>query len=246
MRHTTVVRACAVGVALAICAVASASPQLRAIASSGDRNGVQAHYYACLQGDPVSAPAGLAPGAAAPPDLLAKILAEPLHKNGHMCAWFTGGTAAQQRSAAFAFGARQSQDDGGQQPLTCAVSGDIYLPVQETSNGDVIKVVVHYRRNAPGPGQTTCSHTFYNNQYSFVTNPNNLWLDSAEICDSTSRYCTNLAGSCSNIPVTVNFNPVGLGDPDLKWWQTVDQYAASNFLGCQDVSTTNATFSVLT
>lgn len=107
----------------------------------------------------------------------------------------------------------------------------------------MVKVVVHYRRNAD------CTHTFYNNQYSFVTKPNNLWLEDAQICDSTSSYCTNdvsAAPGCWNIPVVVNFHGVGLGDPDRKYWQTLDQYATTNNIGCSNFVPGTATFSVLT
>ncbi len=238
-----VARSLTVAVALAACSIATASPAHQA-AASGGASPVNVQQYDCLQGDSIPTPAGLAPDAPAPPDLLNKLLAEPLHKNGQMCATFTGGTPAQQQSAIVAFRASQPQQQAAMSPLNSQCSGTDakYTPLLENVNGDNISVVTHWRLNAD------CTHTFYNNQYSFNSSPNQLWLQGSSVCDASNAHCTNFVGAglgCWNIPYTIQFNSVGLGDQDSRFWQSNDQYDTTNpGGGCYGLTSTNAAFAV--
>lgn len=231
-------------IALSVCSIVAASPIHQAAASSGDGSAVtavKAQYYPCLQGPTISVPTGLAPNAPAPLDLLKKLLAAPMHQNGRMCATFTGGTAAQRHSAVVAFRASQSQGGTTITPFTCTGNDTKYTSLLETVNGDSVSVVTHWRLNA------NCTHTFYNNQYSFNSEPNALWVQGTQVCDSSNTYCTNFANAgmgCWSIPTTVNFSTGGLGDPDLRYWQSEDQYATVNNVGCRGLTNATASFTV--
>ena len=219
-------------------------------ASAGRDTGAHVvRSYPCMQGDPVSAPAGLAPGAPPPDSFIQGLRAALLHANGLTCYVIGDGTRDQQIALAQQLTVQPvQQTSNAATPLTngqCNNSGDQYVPAQENPYaGVVINLSIHYRLNID------CTHTFYNTAYSFApgSNTSSTWLDTTQICSTNGSPCTpSTSLGCANIPVTVQYGSSGLGDNDQQKWTSTDYYGGDKFLGdCSPVYPKTATFSVRT